>query len=114
MTIRPAAVAGTWYPGTPGALTQEVDVYLGAATRAAASWLQAIIAPHAGIMFSGPVAAYAYGASAAGDYDVAVLIGPSHFAAFEGAALWPDGAFEDTDPANLFDTPDLSDDGDDE
>ena len=32
MTIRPAAVAGTWYPGTPGALTQEVDAYLGAAT----------------------------------------------------------------------------------
>jgi AmmeMemoRadiSam system protein B len=94
MTIRPAAVAGTWYPGTPGALAQEVDVYLGAATSAPASRLQAIIAPHAGIMFSGPVAAYAYGASAAGDYDVAVLIGPSHFAAFEGAALWPDGAFD--------------------
>jgi MEMO1 family protein len=92
--VRPAAVAGTWYPGTPGALTKEVDGYLSAAAPGPGGRLRAIIAPHAGMMFSGPVAAYAYGASAAGDYDVAVLIGPSHFAAFEGAALWPDGAFE--------------------
>jgi MEMO1 family protein len=92
--VRPAAVAGTWYPGTAGALTEEVDGYLSAAAPGPAGRLQAIIAPHAGMMFSGPVAAHAYGASASGDYDVAVLIGPSHFAAFEGAALWPDGAFE--------------------
>lgn len=92
--VRPAAVAGTWYPGTPGALTKEVDGYLSAAASDPGGRLRAIIAPHAGMMFSGPVAAYAYGASASGDYDVAVLIGPSHFAAFEGAALWPDGAFE--------------------
>src|SRR4029453_3338906 len=29
-----------------------------------------------------------------GDYDVAVLVGPSHYVAFEGVALYPDGAFE--------------------
>jgi AmmeMemoRadiSam system protein B len=92
--VRPAAVAGTWYPGTPGALTKEVDGYLGAAESDPGGRLRAIIAPHAGMMFSGPVAAHAYRASASGDYDVAVLIGPSHFAAFEGAALWPDGAFD--------------------
>jgi AmmeMemoRadiSam system protein B len=92
--VRPAAVAGTWYPGTPGALSKEVDGYLGAARSDPGGRLRAIIAPHAGMMFSGPVAAYAYRASASGDYDVAVLIGPSHFAAFEGAALWPDGAFD--------------------
>jgi MEMO1 family protein len=90
---RPAAVAGTWYPGTPGALTQEVDSYLAAAGNAPGGRLNAIIAPHAGIMFSGPVAAYAYHAAAQQQFDVAVLIGPSHFAAFEGAALWPAGAF---------------------
>jgi AmmeMemoRadiSam system protein B len=94
MTTRPTAVAGTWYPGTRGALAQEVDAYLGAATVPPAERLDAIIAPHAGIMFSGPVAAYAYRASGSCDYDVAVLIGPSHFAAFEGAAIWPEGAFD--------------------
>ena len=92
--IRPAAVAGTWYPGTAAALTVDVDTYLGLASAAPGGRLQAIIAPHAGIMFSGPVAAYAYSAAAQQEFDVAVLIGPSHFAAFEGAALWPDGAFE--------------------
>ena len=54
-----------------------------------------IIAPHAGIMFSGPVAAYAYkAAAAASPYDVVALVGPSHFVAFDGVALYPGGAFE--------------------
>jgi AmmeMemoRadiSam system protein B len=46
-------------------------------------------------MFSGPVGAYAYKAAAAlGPYDAAILVGPSHFVAFEGVALFPSGAFE--------------------
>jgi AmmeMemoRadiSam system protein B len=94
MAIRAAAVAGTWYPGSAGALTRDVDDYLASADGGPAGRVQGIVAPHAGLMFSGPVGAYAYKAAAAGDYDVAVLVGPSHFAAFEGAALWPDGAFE--------------------
>jgi hypothetical protein len=92
--IRPAAVAGTWYPASRGALTEEVDAYLRAAADGPAGRLQAIVAPHAGLMFSGPVGAYAYKAAAAGDFDVAVLVGPSHFVGFDGVALWPDGAFE--------------------
>ena len=91
--IRPTAVAGTWYPSSAGALTLEVDAYLNAAAEGPAGRLQAIVAPHAGLMFSGPVGAYAYKAAAAGDYDVAVLVGPSHFVGFEGAAVWPGGAF---------------------
>jgi MEMO1 family protein len=91
---RPAAVAGTWYPGTREALEREVDTYLEAARTNVTGDIRAIIAPHAGIMFSGPVGAHAYQAVARRDFDVAVLVGPSHFVAFEGAALWPDGAFE--------------------
>ena len=94
MPTRPTAVAGTWYPGTAGALTREVDGYLAAASDGPAGTLQAMIAPHAGLMFSGPVGAYAYKAARRGDFDVAVLIGPSHFVAFDGVALWPDGAFD--------------------
>jgi hypothetical protein len=95
MTIRPAAVAGTWYPGSAGALARDVDEYLNAASGVSVARLHAILAPHAGLMFSGPVGAYAYkAAAAAGDFDVAVLVGPSHFVAFEGVALWPEGAFE--------------------
>ena len=84
MSLRPAAVAGTWYPGIAGALAREVDGYLDAADAGPAGNTVAIISPHAGIMFSGPVAAHAYKTAATGAYDVAVLVGPSHFAAFDG------------------------------
>jgi AmmeMemoRadiSam system protein B len=93
MAIRPTAVAGTWYPSSAGALTREVDEYLAAASDRPSGEVRAVIAPHAGIMFSGPVGAYSYKVAAQGSYDVAVLVGPSHFMAFEGVALYPDGAF---------------------
>jgi AmmeMemoRadiSam system protein B len=95
MSIRPAAVAGTWYPGTRGALAREVDGYVAAVPDPTPFQVRAIIAPHAGIMFSGFVAAHAYkSAAASGPYDVAVLVGPSHFAAFEGVAVHPGNAFD--------------------
>jgi AmmeMemoRadiSam system protein B len=96
-STRPAAVAGTWYPGSAGALTRDVDAYLARVAddvmpRGAVT---AIIAPHAGLMFSGPVGAYAYKAAAAhAPFDAAVLVGPSHFVAFDGVALYPSGAFD--------------------
>jgi AmmeMemoRadiSam system protein B len=93
MRIRPAAVAGTWYPGTAGALARDVDGYLADATEWTDGPIAAVIAPHAGLMFSGPVGAYAYKAAASQRYDVAALVGPSHFHAFDGVALYPDGAF---------------------
>ena len=96
-SIRPAAVAGTWYPGTFGALTRDVDGYLDGVDPAAIprGTLDAIVAPHAGLMYSGPVGAYAYKtAAAAGPFDTVVLAGPSHYVAFDGVALYPSGAFE--------------------
>jgi len=96
ISIRPAAVAGSWYPGTAGALTRDVDRYLAdVEVDSPRGRLEAIIAPHAGLMFSGPVGAYAYKAAAAGGpYDAAILVGPSHFVAFDGVALYPSGAFD--------------------
>jgi AmmeMemoRadiSam system protein B len=94
MKVRPAAVAGSWYPGNPSALRHDLDEYLEAAGTPPAGRVQAIVVPHAGLMFSGPVGAYAYKAAARGSYDVAVLVGPSHFVPFQGVALWPEGAFE--------------------
>ena len=95
-SIRPPAVAGSWYPGTSGALTRDVDRYLESAdVEVPRGRLDAVIAPHAGLMFSGPVGAYAYKAAAAGGpYDAALLVGPSHFVAFDGVALYPAGAFD--------------------
>ena len=93
MAIRPAAVAGTWYPASAGALAREVDGYLATASDPPEGTVNAIVVPHAGIMFSGPVGACAYRAAALHDYDVAVLVGPSHFVAFDRVALYPEGAF---------------------
>ena len=93
MNIREAAVVGTWYPRIAGALARDVDAYLAATNEPPRSDVLAIIAPHAGLMFSGPVGAYAYRVASGGSYDVAVLVGPSHFVAFEGVALYPEGAF---------------------
>ena len=97
-SIRPAAVAGTWYPGSAGALAREVDAYVEAVDPPEATprgELHAVMAPHAGLMFSGPVGAFAYkAAAAAGPFDAAILVGPSHFVAFDGVALYPSGAFD--------------------
>ena len=90
-------MAGSWYPGTSGALARDVDGYLADVDDAVLPRgpLDAVVAPHAGLMFSGPVGAHAYKAAAAGGpYDAVLLVGPSHFVGFEGVALYPAGAFE--------------------
>lgn len=92
--VRPAAVAGSWYPGQSAALAREVDRYLDAASDPPAGDLLAAIAPHAGLMYSGPVAGYAYRALRDQAFDVAVLVGPSHFIGFDGVAVVDQGAFE--------------------
>src|SRR5919201_1566448 len=92
--VRKAAVAGTWYPGTAPALAAAVDRHLATATRDVKGELVALIAPHAGLMYSGPVAAHAYRLLRDRRFDVAVLGGPSHFVGFDGVAAYPSGGFE--------------------
>jgi MEMO1 family protein len=94
---RPAAVAGSWYPRTAPALAAAVDHHLAEADRSAAALpgeLTALIAPHAGLLYSGPVAAHAYRLLRHRSFDVAVLVGPSHFVGFDGVAVYPAGGFE--------------------
>lgn len=92
--IRPAAVAGSWYPGTRGALEREVDGLLASASVPALRDIVAVMSPHAGMMFSGGVAAHAYRAVADQDIDTIVLVGPSHFVGFDGVAIYERGGFE--------------------
>src|SRR5207248_3970118 len=58
--IRRAAVAGSWYPGQASALASAVDGYLENATSDMNGDLVALAAPHAGLKYSGSVAAHAY------------------------------------------------------
>ena len=91
--VRPAAVAGMFYPGAPKELAADLRAYLGeAATRAAAAsspWPKALIVPHAGYMYSGPIAASAYAQLAAGRGAIkrVVLFGPTHRVPVRGLAL---------------------------
>jgi AmmeMemoRadiSam system protein B len=94
MPLRPAAHAGTWYPGKTGALISDVDAYVAMATVPQASRVDALIAPHAGLMFSGRIGAYAYKLAARYAYDVVLLVGPSHYYGFDGVAVWPDSGFD--------------------
>ena len=84
--LRKPAVAGTWYPDSPDVLAAEVDGYLAAADPAPPlDDLVALVAPHAGLMYSGPVAAYAYRQLRGRSPKLIVLVGPSHFVGFCGA-----------------------------
>jgi AmmeMemoRadiSam system protein B len=92
--VRKSAVAGSWYPGSAAALAAAVDRYLSAVDRQVAGEVTALVAPHAGLMYSGPVAAHAYDLLRGRTFDVAVLVGPSHFVAFDGVSAYSAGGFE--------------------
>jgi AmmeMemoRadiSam system protein B len=77
--IRPAAVAGTFYPADPRQLADQIDRDL-AATTTGGTVPKALIAPHAGYIYSGPIAASAYAQiiPAADIITRVVLLGPAH------------------------------------
>jgi len=91
---RQPAVAGTFYPGKPAQLRVLVGRLL-SESRPAAVEPKALIAPHAGYIYSGPIAASAYATLAprAAQIHRVVLLGPSHFVPFRGLALPEAGAF---------------------
>jgi AmmeMemoRadiSam system protein B len=92
--VRRAAVAGTWYPDDPARLIAELDGHLALAGPDVDTAPRAIVAPHAGLKYSGPVAAYAYKAARLSHADVIVLVGPSHFVPFTGVSIWPRGEWQ--------------------
>jgi AmmeMemoRadiSam system protein B len=92
--VRRAAVAGTWYPDDPSRLAAAVDAYVDRATVEPIETLRAVVAPHAGLRYSGPVAAFAYRAASGTRPDSLVLVGPSHFVPFRGVSIWRAGAWE--------------------
>jgi hypothetical protein len=76
-------------------LVRDVDAHLSAVSHDVTRGCpRAIIAPHAGLMYSGPVAAWAYALVRDCRYAAVVLVGPSHFVGFEGVSIWPRGAWE--------------------
>lgn len=91
-TIRPAAVAGRFYPVNPDTLATNVDAYI-AATQPCAAPARLLIAPHAGYDFSGAVAGAAY-ASVAQTTRRVFVIGPAHHSGFPGFSISTAEAWE--------------------
>lgn len=86
--IRQPAVAGLFYPSDPEELRSQVDRYLGEAESVDMPPPKALIAPHAGYVYSGPVAATAYARlrKLRDTIERVVLLGPSHRVGFFGLA----------------------------
>jgi AmmeMemoRadiSam system protein B len=96
VTLRRPTLAGSWYPRSATELAAQVDGHLAAGEDAVTPFSRviALVAPHAGLIYSGPVAGFAYGQLRPRPPALAVLVGPSHFVDFEGVAVVTAGAFD--------------------
>ncbi|MFQ6101152.1 MAG: AmmeMemoRadiSam system protein B [Anaerolineae bacterium] len=92
--MRPAVVAGSWYPGDPDELTQMVDGFLEAVAPVDGAPI-GLIVPHAGYVYSGPVAACGFKQLERAEYDVAVIIAADHQSPLsDPISVWAEGGFE--------------------
>ncbi|MBN1486308.1 MAG: AmmeMemoRadiSam system protein B [Anaerolineae bacterium] len=88
-SVRAPAVAGSFYPGNAIALRHIVTKHLGNAQPAPLTPVRAVIVPHAGYVYSGPIAGIAYQLLLSQAFQPArvVLMGPAHRVWFQGIAL---------------------------
>src|SRR5258708_17225429 len=77
--IRPSPLAGQWYPARADALTAMLDGFLSQVqSRTVGGELLGLLSPHAGLRYSGPVAAHAYTLVKGLSFDTVVVVGPMH------------------------------------
>jgi len=104
MKVRKPIVAGTFYAGTPEGLKEQIEwcykheLGPGAVPQVndeGPREVVALVVPHAGYIYSGPVAAHAYRELAAdGVFDTAVILGPNHTGYGSPVSLWPEGVWK--------------------
>src|SRR5436309_7941914 len=86
-SVKEPHLAGRWYPAAPAALARRVEELL-AAGGSPRPGVVAVVVPHAAYEYSGPTAARAFAAAGAGVRS-AIVLAPSHFTGFRGAAVLP-------------------------
>ena len=91
--VRKPAVAGTFYPADPKELAKMVDGFLAQAKVPAIKDLVAVVSPHAGYPYSGPVAAYSYALLKGRKIERVVVISPSHADSFGFSAVFDGTAY---------------------
>jgi AmmeMemoRadiSam system protein B len=93
--VRRSPIAGTWYPGRADALARAIHELLDAEAPVEIDGeLVALLSPHAGLRYSGAVAAAGYRLLRRNQFETAILVGPSHHVYFQGASVYDCGAFE--------------------
>jgi AmmeMemoRadiSam system protein B/AmmeMemoRadiSam system protein A len=94
--VRKPAFAGAFYDGDKAILAARIDSYLSAVKDlpAIAADVRALVCPHAGYVYSGQTAAYAYKLVQGRPYDTVIIIGTSHQYPLDGASIYLEGAFE--------------------
>ena len=92
--VKEPDLAGSWYPASKDVLSSVLDSYFKEAKAVSVNGdIVAIIAPHAGLMYSGPVAAYSYKAVQGRNYSTVVILGFCHRKSFDGVSVCKDGYF---------------------
>jgi hypothetical protein len=92
--IREPAVAGSWYPGKPEILSQDIKGHLENVKKEKIDGeIVALVSPHAAYMYSGQVAAYAYKMIEGKTFNTVIVVAPSHHVLFKGASLYDRGGF---------------------
>ena len=92
--IREPAVSGSLYPDRPEILSRDVKQYIENAKKEKIEGeIIALVSPHAGYMYSGQVAAYAYKLIEGKTFDTVVVVAPSHQALFKGVSLYDRGGY---------------------
>ncbi len=92
LPVRPATAAGRFYPADAATLRAQVSAFLEQAVRPLpGGTVRAVIVPHAGYIYSGPIAGYGYRAlqQGAADARTVFLLGPAHFVPLSGLAVGP-------------------------
>jgi AmmeMemoRadiSam system protein B/AmmeMemoRadiSam system protein A len=79
--------AGTWYPGNPEDLRDQINLFLQDVHVPVHGEIYGLISPHAGYMYSGPVAAFSYKTIEGQHFDNIIVIGPSHHHGFSGISV---------------------------
>ncbi len=92
--VRQAGLAGGFYPADPKALSAMIDDMLAHASPPPINDpILAVVAPHAGYQFSGPVAAYTYAVLKGRKFSRVVVIAPSHYEAFDFTSVYEGDAY---------------------
>jgi AmmeMemoRadiSam system protein B len=103
--IRKSSLAGSWYPGNPNILRTSIDDFFQRVPEELSPGnIVGLVAPHAGYIYSGQVAAYAYKMLQGHVFDAVIVIGPSHRLPFRGISIYDRGGYETPLGAVLVDS----------